>query len=579
MIHDLADLEPLLQQYDAGKILVGPLLNLWTNSSFRLFNIAGKGDKIYEIALGFVESEIHAQQRRADVVAALEGRFGEVQIFDSQLEMAQAAHALWANDETARFLATASRESKLRPTREADQKQNLTDPDKISVPPGDRDNGSVDEGASRAVALADAIASALTHAPQSAGDQAEPTRACDPAQLSEPLDPPNVHASLLYSALTQDAVGLAVLRASLTDTIANPGTVAESGANLQTVTNLPVAPAASSVSKKYLTWALSGAYLALCFVVGFFIGTTVFTGTRQAASEAITSRTAAQSITAGNDSSQATGTVTHPISAGSIGTANREAQPTDAAPVTSPSLLTSQPDAARAEAGGAPIPGAQPSQNLSDQTAAAPNEQLTQSPKAQGDQAGGSISPPQSSPSQTANTQSTAALTVPVLIPQPSEVAPVQVRAAPTSELKSAQFSPASTQIMAAHDGPQLLPSEVATPQAPQASAVVPLRPLLQAARELKPDQIAALLKRCSDFLKSGDFGAARLLLRRGVESGSADAALMLGKTFDPFYLHEIRAIGIKPDVAQSRQWYRKAMELGSEAAAQRLANLAQTGQ
>jgi hypothetical protein len=519
MIHDLADLEPLLQQNDAGKILVGPLLNLWTNSSFRLFNIAGRGDKIYEIALGFVESEIHAQQRRADVVAALEGRFGEVQIFDSQLEMAQAAHALWANDETARFLATASRESKLRPTREADQKQNLTDPDKISVPPGDRDNGSVDEGASRAVALADAIASALTHAPQSAGDQAEPTRACDPAQLSEPLDPPNVHASLLYSALTQDAVGLAVLRASLTDTIANPGTVAESGANLQTVTNLPVTPAASSVSKKYLTWALSGAYLALCFVVGFFIGTTVFTGTRQAASEAITSRTAAQSITAGNDSSQATGTVTHPISAGSIGTANREAQPTDAAPVTSPSLLTSQPDAARAEAGGAPIPGAQPSQNLSDQTAAAPNEQL---------------------------------------------------------------FSPASTQIMGAHDGPQLLPSEVATPQAPQASAVVPQRPLLQevsTARELKPDEITALISRGSDFLKTGDFSAARLLLQRGAESGNADAALMLAKTFDPLFLHQIGAVGIAPDVAKCRKWYQKAVELGSEVAAQRLANLAQTAE
>jgi TPR repeat protein len=127
-----------------------------------------------------------------------------------------------------------------------------------------------------------------------------------------------------------------------------------------------------------------------------------------------------------------------------------------------------------------------------------------------------------------------------------------------------------------------LLPSEVATPQAPEASAIVPQRPLPQevsTARELKPDEIAALLKRCSDFLKTGDFGAARILLGRGAESGSADAALMLGKTFDPFFLHEIGAIGIKPDIAQSRQWYRKAVELGSEAAAQRLANLAQAGQ
>src|SRR5215469_12558336 len=112
MIHDLTDLEPLLLQYDPKKVLVGPLLNLWTNSSFRVFSIAGKGGNIHEtIGLGFVEREIEAQGRRADIVAALEGCFSEVQLFDSQLEMAQMAHTLWANDETARFLATVSWES------------------------------------------------------------------------------------------------------------------------------------------------------------------------------------------------------------------------------------------------------------------------------------------------------------------------------------------------------------------------------------------------------------------------------------------------------------------------------------
>ena len=104
MIHDLADLEPLLRQYHPEKVLVGPLLNLWTNSSFRVFKIAGSGGKIYEtVGLGFVKVEADAQLRRADIVAVLESRFGEVQTFDSQLEMAQAAHTLWANDETAGF--------------------------------------------------------------------------------------------------------------------------------------------------------------------------------------------------------------------------------------------------------------------------------------------------------------------------------------------------------------------------------------------------------------------------------------------------------------------------------------------
>jgi TPR repeat protein len=78
--------------------------------------------------------------------------------------------------------------------------------------------------------------------------------------------------------------------------------------------------------------------------------------------------------------------------------------------------------------------------------------------------------------------------------------------------------------------------------------------------------------------LKSGDFAAARPLLRRAADAGSADAALMLGETFDPLAMHELGAVGIQPDIAQARQWYQKAAELGSDAAAQRLANLAQTG-
>jgi hypothetical protein len=394
MIHDLTDLESLLHQYDPEKVLVGPLLNLWTNSSFRVFNIAGRGGKIHEtIGVGFVEFEIDAERRRADIVAALESCFSEVQPFDSQLEMAQMAHTLWANDETARFLATVSWESRPRPTRETGQKQNLADPDKVNALPGD--------------------------------------------------------------------LGL-----SDTDAFANPGTLAESGSNLETVRNLAPSVAGSSVSKKYRLWALSGvaAYLALSFVVGFLIGTTVFTSStsmRQTANEAL-SGNAAPSITAGNDPSQATGTVTHPIPVSAIGTANHEAQATEAVRVASPSLVTSQPGVAGGEAGAAPLLGAQPSQNPSDQAEAAPDER---SPKAQGDQVGDSIPLPQSSPSQTAKTQFSAAETVPLSIPQPSEVASAQVL-----------VSPASTQIMAGHDGPQLLPSEAATPQAPEASSIAPQR-------------------------------------------------------------------------------------------------------
>jgi len=428
MIHNLTDLEPFLHQYDHEKVLVGPLLNLWTNSSFRVFNIAGKSSKIHEtIGLGFFEREVDAQRRRTDILAALEGCFGEVEIFDSQLEMAQVAHTLWANDETARFLATVSWESKPRPIGENSQNQNLANPNKVTTRSNDQNSASGDEEASMAVAPPDMIDLGPTEAPESADDQAQPRRARDLTQISEPL----------YLRNLSDA-----------DTFANPGTLAE-----------------SSVSKKYRLWALSAAYLALCFVVGFLIGTTVFTSfisMRRTANETTLSRNAAASLTTGNDPSGPT--VTHPISTSSIETANNEAQPREAARVTSPSLLTSQPAVADGGANTAPFREVQSSQKRSNQAEAAPDEQPSQSPKAQDNQSDDSISLSDASPPQPVKTQSPTAETV-LSIPQPPDIVPTQVF-----------VSSASTQITAGHDEPQLLPSDGATPKAPEALSTAPQR-------------------------------------------------------------------------------------------------------
>jgi TPR repeat protein len=90
---------------------------------------------------------------------------------------------------------------------------------------------------------------------------------------------------------------------------------------------------------------------------------------------------------------------------------------------------------------------------------------------------------------------------------------------------------------------------------------------------------IATLVNRGTDYIKSGDLASARLLLRRAAEAGSASAALMLGTTYDPLSIQQLGAIGVVPDVAQARQWYEKAAALGSEAASQRLAKLAHSGQ
>ncbi len=180
------------------------------------------------LGLGFVKAEADAQRRRADIVALLESHFGEVQTFDSQLEMAQAAHTLWANDETSRFLATATVESKLLPARKVDQDQSLDDASKSSVLLSDRDKEFVDE-AGRGPVAPDA---ASAHAPLSARDQAQPTPACDPAQTHEPLNLPKVYASL---PLDRDSFTFAVVRLeSSTEPSASTETIAETDANTET---------------------------------------------------------------------------------------------------------------------------------------------------------------------------------------------------------------------------------------------------------------------------------------------------------------------------------------------------------
>ncbi len=91
----------------------------------------------------------------------------------------------------------------------------------------------------------------------------------------------------------------------------------------------------------------------------------------------------------------------------------------------------------------------------------------------------------------------------------------------------------------------------------------------------LDSEDIAILVKRGNDLLADGDIAAARLLLRRAAEAGSAEGALALGTTFDPVALQRLGAIGAIPDLAQARRWYQRAAELGSSAASQQLAGLA----
>ncbi|RAI30285.1 hypothetical protein CH340_22020, partial [Rhodoplanes serenus] len=88
------------------------------------------------------------------------------------------------------------------------------------------------------------------------------------------------------------------------------------------------------------------------------------------------------------------------------------------------------------------------------------------------------------------------------------------------------------------------------------------------------PEEVAILLDRGKAFLARGDLAAARLLLRRAAEAGDAQAALLLGSSFDPVALKQLDVVGAVADPAQARAWYQRAAELGSADAARRLDGL-----
>ncbi len=162
-----------------------------------------------------------------------------------------------------------------------------------------------------------------------------------------------------------------------------------------------------------------------------------------------------------------------------------------------------------------------------------------------------------------------AAMTPPPPTPQRSG-ASNQVEAVPASSPEQHAEANEPTQLAEP-------PHSVASAQAGAASVSGPQPTPAQGsitALRLDSQEITTLMDGGSAYFKRGDFASARLLFRRAAEAGSANAALMLGSTFDPLIIRQFGVIGIEPDVARASQWYEKAEELGSDAASQRLANL-----
>jgi hypothetical protein len=93
------------------------------------------------------------------------------------------------------------------------------------------------------------------------------------------------------------------------------------------------------------------------------------------------------------------------------------------------------------------------------------------------------------------------------------------------------------------------------------------------------PAVAARLIARASALLRQGAIGAARIVLERAVEMGSAQASFSLAETYDPLILAKWGTYGTRGDTIKAQDLYAKADAAGIQEAKARFEALRRTGE
>jgi len=96
------------------------------------------------------------------------------------------------------------------------------------------------------------------------------------------------------------------------------------------------------------------------------------------------------------------------------------------------------------------------------------------------------------------------------------------------------------------------------------------------AAEEQGSPEATRLIARASALLGQGNIGAARTVLQRAAETGSAQASFMLAETYDPAKLSAWGTYGTRGEATKAREFYAKAHAGGIQEAKDRLNALRQ---
>ena len=83
--------------------------------------------------------------------------------------------------------------------------------------------------------------------------------------------------------------------------------------------------------------------------------------------------------------------------------------------------------------------------------------------------------------------------------------------------------------------------------------------------------RVADLIAHGQKMIDVGYLAGARAYFKRAAEAGSGEAALKLGATYDPEFIDQIGALGVKADPKEARAWYERAKQLGVQGAEEKL--------
>jgi len=76
-------------------------------------------------------------------------------------------------------------------------------------------------------------------------------------------------------------------------------------------------------------------------------------------------------------------------------------------------------------------------------------------------------------------------------------------------------------------------------------------------------DQPPGIVARARSLLRAGDVRTARQLLEAEAENGNAEAALVMGESFDPLKLRNQDSVNARPDATEAFRWYKRAVQMG----------------